>query len=69
MPLVSRPSDFSQITEHRSPGSPMQPLNLKLPTELIEQLREQASRLGCYPSALGRHLIAQGLQCLSSPED
>lgn len=47
----------------------MQPLNLKLPAELIEQLREQASRLGCYPSALGRHLIAQGLQCLSSPED
>lgn len=47
----------------------MQPLNLKLPAEMIEQLREQAERLGCYPSALGRHLIAQGLQSLGSPED
>jgi hypothetical protein len=47
----------------------MQPLNLKMPAELIEQLREHASRLGCYPSALGRQLIAEGLQWLSSPED
>lgn len=47
----------------------MQPLNLKLPAELIDQLREQATRLGCYPSALVRQLIAQGLQGLSSPED
>lgn len=47
----------------------MQPLNLKLPVEVIQQLREEAERLGCYPSALGRHLIAQGLEWLNSPED
>ena len=38
----------------------MRPVNLKLPADVVDQLHRQAERLHCYPSALGRALIARG---------
>jgi len=62
-----RPESF-QLIEQRSPGSPMRPVNLKLPADVVEQLHRQAQRLRCYPSALGRALIARGLADLAEAE-
>lgn len=62
-----RPQPF-QLIEQRAPGSPMRPVNLKLPGEVVEQLHRQAERLRCYPSALGRALIARGLADLAATE-
>lgn len=50
-----------QLIEHRRPGAPMRPVNLKLPAESIEALQQQAERIGCYPSALARALVMRGL--------
>lgn len=60
-----RPESF-QLIEQRAPGSPMRPVNLKLPADVVEQLHAQAERLRCYPSALGRALIARGLAELAA---
>lgn len=54
-----------ELIEHRRPGSPMRALNLKLPAETVEQLQQQADRLRCYPSALARALVVQGLEALA----
>lgn len=62
-----RPQPF-QLIEQRAPGRPMRPVNLKLPGDVVDQLHRQAERIGCYPSALGRALIAQGLADLAAAE-
>jgi len=62
-----RPESF-QLIEQRSPGNPMRPVNLKLPADVVAQLHAQAERLRCYPSALGRALIARGLADLAAAE-
>ena len=62
-----RPQPF-QLIEQRAPGNPMRPVNLKLPADVVEQLHAQAERLRCYPSALGRALIARGLADLATTE-
>ena len=62
-----RPQPF-QLIEQRAPGSPMRPVNLKLPVDVVEQLHAQAERMACYPSALGRALIARGLADLAAAE-
>lgn len=46
----------------------MRPVNLKLPGDVVDQLHRQAERLRCYPSALGRALIARGLADLAAAE-
>lgn len=50
------------------PGSPMRPVNLKLPGDVVDQLHWQAERLRCYPSALGRAMIARELDDLAAAE-
>jgi hypothetical protein len=57
-----------QILEQRVPGSPMKTLNLKVPEEVLEQLRLCAERMHCHRSALGRALLIKGLRELSETE-
>ena len=57
-----------QLIEQRAPGHPMRPVNVKLPADVVDQLHRQAERLHCYPSALGRALIARGLADLAAAE-
>jgi hypothetical protein len=50
-----------QILEQRTPGSPMKPLNLKVPEEVLDQLRLYAEGMQCHTSALVRALLIKGL--------
>lgn len=54
------------LVEHRAPGRPMRPLTLKLPPDADDLLRERAQALGCYPTALARALLVQGLDQLQA---
>jgi hypothetical protein len=53
------------LTELRRPGQPMQTCAVKLPSDQLDQLRRQADRLGCYPTALARALVVRGLDQLA----
>lgn len=52
------------ISEHRTPGVPMQAFPVKLPLSDHARLHLQAERLRCYPSALARALVLRGLDQL-----
>lgn len=54
------------LVEHRAPGRPMRPLTVKLPSDADDLLRERAQALGCYPTALARALLVQGLDQLQA---
>lgn len=64
MPMEA-PAPFL-LVEHRAPGRPMRPLTLKLPPDADDLLRERAQALGCYPTALARALLVQGLDQLQA---
>ena len=49
------------LREHRSPGQPMKAIPIKLPLDELNRLHNQAERLRCFPSALGRTLLIRGL--------
>lgn len=60
------------LPDMRTPGHPMAPLNIKMPTRTIASLEAQAARLHCNRGALARSLIVQGLEALektSSPQE
>lgn len=53
---------FPLEIEGRTPGvPPMRTLPVKLPASGLEQLQQQAQRMGCFPSALARALVLRGL--------
>ena len=43
-------------------AEPQQPLSLKLPPEVLEQLTEAAAAINCKRSALARALLIDGLE-------
>jgi hypothetical protein len=54
------------VPDYRRPGQAMATVPIKLPRSLAEALQHRAARLGCSRGALGRALIAQGLERLES---
>jgi len=54
------------LSEHRTPGVPMQACPVKLPLADHARLHLQAERLRCYPSALARTLVIRGLDQLEA---
>jgi predicted transcriptional regulator len=54
------------VPDYRRPGQAMANVPIKLPPDLLEALQHRAERLGCSRGALGRALIAQGLERLES---
>jgi len=54
------------VPDYRRPGRQMASVPIKLPEHLAEALQHRAERLGCSRGALGRVLIAQGLEWLES---
>ena len=54
------------LAEQRTPGEPMRPFPLRLPTSQLERLNAHAERLRCYPAALARALVCRGLDQLES---
>jgi hypothetical protein len=49
------------IADCRRPGAAMANIPLKLPAAEVAQLQAEAERLGTSRTALGRHLLLQGL--------
>jgi hypothetical protein len=49
------------IADCRRPGAAMASIPLKLPAAEAAQLQAEAKRLGTSRTALGRHLLLQGL--------
>jgi predicted transcriptional regulator len=54
------------VPDYRRPGQAMVSVPIKLPPDLLEALQHRAERLGCSRGALGRALIAQGLERLET---
>jgi hypothetical protein len=52
------------LPDFRRPGQAMASVPIKLPPDLLEALQHRADQLGCSRGALGRALIAQGLERL-----
>lgn len=50
----------------RTPGRRLEAMNLKLPAEALNQLREHSARMGVFPAALARHLVLEGLARLTA---
>lgn len=48
----------------RTPGRRLAAMNLKLPTEALDQLKAHSAEMGVYPAALARYLVLQGLERL-----
>ena len=53
-------ADFP-LADLRRPGRPMEALPVKIPADLLQQLKQHADRLGCSRGALARALIVRGL--------
>lgn len=54
-------SDSFVIADCRRPGAAMASVPLKLPSAEVAQLQAETERLGTSRTALGRHLLLQGL--------
>jgi hypothetical protein len=54
------------VPDMRTPGQKMATVPVKLPQPLAETLQRRAGLLGCSRGALGRALIAQGLEQLEA---
>lgn len=61
--MGSRPTPFV-VPDTRTPGQPMGPLPLKLPTDALARLQAQADRLRCNRGALARALLLERLEQL-----
>ncbi len=54
-----------QLIEQRIPGSPIQPLNLRLPVSVLKKLDYPTKHMQCHKSALALALLVKGLDYLS----
>lgn len=54
------------VPDYRRPGQAMASVPIKLPADLLAQLQNRADLLCCSRAALGRVLIAQGLERLET---
>ena len=61
---TSQTTGSLRLGEHRTPGQPMKALPIKLPLDELNRLRNQAEGLRCFPSALARALVINGLDQL-----
>lgn len=54
------------LAEQRTPGEPMRPFPLRMPSSQLARLNAYAERLRCYPAALARALVCRGLDQIES---
>lgn len=50
----------------RVPGRRLVPMNLKLPADALDQLKQHSAAMGGHPSALARFLVLDGLKRLAA---